>query len=319
MPSERPRLSEPGHAVERELFLRSMAFDRRFASATKQIADLMRDAFVEAGTALYEQGDPADEVYFIVHGSVRTLAPGVQDRTFGPRSLVGIMDAQQDRPHTRSAVAETDVEALVVRTEDWLEVLEDNFEYARALILSLAERLHELTLELPDGGFPEPRLEAAPAEREPMALVERVLTLRDVPAFRRAGIQALVSLAPVAEEVRVRRGELLFSPGQIKGVFFVVARGLVELERAEPHIRARFASAAIVGGSAALGDAERFYTARALQDSVLLRIEEEDFFDIMEDHFDLARSVTGYIAAQRESVLDEIERRRSQAPARPAA
>jgi CRP-like cAMP-binding protein len=88
------------------------------------------------------------------------------------------------------------------------------------------------------------------------------------------------------------------------------------LARHTPRLVARFGPASVVGGSAALGDAERFYTARALSDSVLLRIREEDFFDVMEDHFDLARSVLAFMAEQRDHVTREIGRRKS---ARPAA
>ena len=134
--------------------------------------------------------------------------------------------------------------------------------------------------------------------------------LHDTTAFKRAGIQALVSLAPVADELRISAGDTLFSAGEVTGVFFVVARGLIELEREQPLRHYRFGPGSIVGGSAAFGDVERLYTARALRDTVLLRIREEDFFDVMEDHFDLARSVLGYIAQERERVVEELERRK---------
>jgi CRP-like cAMP-binding protein len=91
---------------------------------------------------------------------------------------------------------------------------------------------------------------------------------------------------------------------------------LIELTRTEPRGKARFGAASVVGGSGAFGDIERLYTARAQRDSVLLRIREEDFFDVMEDHFDLARSVMGYMAAEREQVMDQLERRKSAAAER---
>ena len=313
MPTD-PR--ESTHAVERELFLRSMTFDRRVSGAWNQLGNAMRDEFFGAGSFLYKEGSPADAIYFIVRGTVELIAPGIEPRELGSRSVVGIIDAQLERPHTRSALAKTDVEALVVSTDDWFEVFEDNFESTRSLILFLAAGLHELTLELPNGGFSDPDDAGPMPEPDPLPLVERVLTLREVRMFERASIQALVSLAPVAVEVRVRKGELLFAPDQIQGEFLVVARGLVELERENPRLVARFGPASVVGGSAALGDAERFYSARALSDSVLLRIREEDFFDVMEDHFDLARSVLAFMAEQRDHVTREIARRKS---ARPAA
>jgi CRP-like cAMP-binding protein len=299
-------------AVQRELFMRSMAIGA-LSSAARQLGNAMREVFFEAGSVIYELGSPADDVYFIVSGSVKLVRDGAPAWELGPRSVVGGMDADLDRPRSRTAVALTDVEALVLRNDDRLEVLEDNFEQTRRLILFVGERLHQLTLALPSGGFGDPAEPGPEPEAEPLPLVERVLSLRDVPAFSKASIQALVTLAPAAEELRIDAGQTLFRSGEVRGVFFVIARGLIELERSQPPGKARFGPASIVGGSSAFGDMERFYTARAVRASVLLRIREDDFFDVMEDHFDLARSVMAYMSAQREQVMDQLERLKTEA------
>lgn len=305
MPPERTLHS----AVERELFLRSMMLGRPLASGARQLGRGMREQFYEAGSVIYELGTPADDVFFIVQGTVRMSAPGVPDWEFGANSVVGTVDADLDRPRTRTAVAVTDVEALALSNDDRLEVLEDNFEQARAMIRFVSERLHDLSLQLPDGGVePSPEVDFDSGDgSEPLPLVERVLTLREVALFSRASIQALVSLAPYLEEVRLAAGEVLFQLGETRDVFFVVARGLIELERVSPPGLARFGPASLVGGTAALGDIEHRYSARAVIDSVVLRVREEDFFDVMEDHFDLARSVFADLAIQRERLLNLVE------------
>ena len=50
-------------------------------------------------------------------------------------------------------------------------------------------------------------------------------------------------------------------------------------------------------------------TARAVETTRVVRIREEDLFDVMEDHFDVARSFMGFVAAERERLLLEIESR----------
>jgi CRP-like cAMP-binding protein len=305
-----PDPREPRSAVEREIFLRTMTVGRPISPTFKLLGEAMREVFFDAGTTIYEEGSAADDTYFIMKGTVALQRDGAPDLVFGPNSVVGIIDADLDRPHARRAVALTDVEALALRTEDRLEVLEDNFEQTRALILFTAARLHELAVELPaedTDELPDPGPELGP---ERLPLVERVLLLHDTTAFTRAGIQALVSLAPVADEFRIPAGDTLFRAGEVTGVFFVVARGSIELEHQHSGRRYRFGPGSIVGGSAAFGDVERLYTARALRDSVLLRLREEAFFDVMEDHFDLARSVLGYIAGEREQVVEALERRK---------
>jgi CRP-like cAMP-binding protein len=300
-------------AVEREIFLRSMALGRPPSRDNRQLGEAMREMFFPAGTVIYRAGDPSDNIYFVVRGTISLVKEGTVSRNLDARSVVGILDAIRERPRDRTATAVTDVEALVLRDEDRLEMLEDSFEYTREIILFSAAGLHDLTLELSDLGFAEPTQSAPPPEPDPLPTIERVLTLRDVEAFARASIQALVSLAQVATQIRLRAGETLFRTGEVTGVFFVVARGCVELERSTPPGSARFGPAAIVGGVPALGDSERLYSARALQDSVLLRFREADFFDVMEDHFELARSVLAFTADQRVAIVDEIERRKGDA------
>jgi CRP-like cAMP-binding protein len=303
-----PDEREPRSAVEREIFLRTMAVGR--PQTTKLLGEAMHEVFFDAGAVLYEEGSAADDLYFIVKGTVALRRDGEPDWVFGPNSVVGIIDADLDRPHARKAVALTDIEALALRTEDRLEVLEDNFEQTRALILFTAARVHDLAIQLPAEDadeLPDPGPELGP---EPLPLVERVLLLHDTIAFKRAGIQAVVSLAPVADEFRIAAGDTLFRAGEVTGVFFVVAKGTIELEHEHTRRRYRFGPGSIAGGSAAFGDVERLYTARARRDSVLLRLREEAFFDVMEDHFDLARSVLGFIAGEREHVVEELERRK---------
>jgi CRP-like cAMP-binding protein len=62
-----------------------------------------------------------------------------------------------------------------------------------------------------------------------------------------------------------------------------------------------------VGGGAALGDCLLRQSARALTPAVVLRIREEDLYDVMEDHFELARSVMRYLSTEHEQQLEAAE------------
>src|SRR5690606_24271749 len=174
----------------------------------------------------------------------------------------------------------------------------------RHMIRFSAERLHGLALELPDAGVGATGpidCERCP-EHAPLPLVERVLTLRDVPTFARSSIQALVSLAPAAEELRLSAEQLMFRAGESYGALFVVAHGAIELENKLPRRLLRFGPGSLLLGATAFGEVQHAYSARALAESVVLRLRIEDVFDVMEDHFDLARSVFADLAALRERV-----------------
>lgn len=305
----------PSDRIERELFLRT-TIGRNLPSA-RELAGLLRDVAFDAGEVIYREGDAADEMYFVRRGRVG-LSRGEVVHEFGPGSVIGILDVEQDKPRARTATALTDVELLSLSSEDRLELLEDSFEHTRSLIRMTATRLDEggryggAEIDLATTLAPKP---------EPLLLIERVFTLRDTPVFRKASIQALVSLAPSAEEVRLAAGELLFERVEARGVLFVVVAGCLELEGSSSGggapfpealhpvgTRHRYGSASLLGGGPSFADALARQSARALTPAVVLRVREEDFYDVMEDHFDLARSVLSFLASENERRLDEAER-----------
>src|SRR6185295_8883202 len=110
--------------VERELFLRSTI--GRNLPSTRELAELMRDVAFEAGALIYREGDAADEIYFVLRGTVALFKPGGPRHEYGPGSVIGIFDVEQDKPRARSALAVSDVALLALSSEDRLELLEDS-------------------------------------------------------------------------------------------------------------------------------------------------------------------------------------------------
>jgi CRP-like cAMP-binding protein len=296
--------------IERELFLRT-TIGRNLPSA-RELAGLLRDVAFNAGEVIYREGDASDEMYFVRRGTVGLSRAGVVHE-FGAGSVIGILDVEQDQSRARTATALTDVELLSLSSEDRLELLEDSFEHTRSLIRMTAARLDEAGRY---GGAETDLAVTLAPKPEPLLLIERVFTLRDTPVFRKASIQALVSLAPSADEIRLAAGELLFERGGSRGLLFVVAAGCLELEWSTAGVttpqlaaaRHRYSSASLLGGGPSFAGALARNSARALTAAVLLRVREEDFYDVMEDHFDLARSVLSFLAAENERRLDAAER-----------
>jgi CRP-like cAMP-binding protein len=297
-------LAEPldrRHAVERELFLRATI--GRVLPSTRQLVDALREVTFEKGTIIYAAGTLADEIFFIMHGRVGLSKPGGLEHEFGPGSVVGILDVEQGRARARTAVALSDVEALVLRAEDRLELLEDSFEHTRAVIRLSAARIDGLARDQ----NVEPVSRESSRMHRPLLLIEKVFTLRDTAAFRKASIQSLVRLAPAADELRIAAGEMLFEVGAARGLLYVVVSGQVDVQGGNTPVHARFGEASLLGAGAAFGDALSWARAWAVTETVLLRFREEDFYDVMEDHFELARSVLGYLSAENERRLDDVE------------
>jgi CRP-like cAMP-binding protein len=86
------------------------------------------------------------------------------------------------------------------------------------------------------------------------------------------------------------------------GALFIVSSGRVEYERTDVPVCARFAPGTIVAGVSGIGDPADS-RVRALVPSVLLRLRVEDLFDVMEDHFDLVRSMLAHGSSERERLM----------------
>jgi CRP/FNR family cyclic AMP-dependent transcriptional regulator len=270
--------------IAREVFLGSLlpAAHSESMAWGRATAKRMKDVYVRAGDVVYRQGDTAEDYFFVVSGEVRLVAEGKPAWTFGPRSVIGNLDVLIERPRSRTAIANTDAMLLRLRGEDWLEVLEDNFELTRVIVDSIARTIHALRTKLgPSGGFDEPagdRRSAFP--NRPLNVIERILVLREVAPIAGAGIQTLVSLSEHAEEIRTRQGEILFDRGGREHVY-VVAHGEIELACEDPPMHARFGAAMVVGDFPAPHDSASC-VARSVTNGVILRFHNEDFFDVME-------------------------------------
>jgi CRP-like cAMP-binding protein len=293
--------------VARQIFLRSMAPTRAMVNASNRIADLMEDVYYPKGAVIYKKGDIPVDIYFVVSGIVHLQgevdeSPWVMDA----RSIIGIIDANLERPRLRTATAQTDVHVLRFRADDYLDMLEDNFEQQVGVLGGISGASLELMEGLPNGGFVEPDEEAHKSGRDmrPLNPIERLLAIRSVPAFSKASVQALALLMQGVEDVLVPAGDLAIRPGGKNGAVLIVARGVVELERVSPPFSARFGPRSIAGGLATFNEDLRGAKFRALTPALLLRVRTEDLIDVMEDHFDLSRSILQFAALERERLMN---------------
>ncbi len=289
--------------LEREIYLRSM-FPAMPVAAHARFIDLLEDVEIGAGEVLFSVGEPADRFYFMISGNVVMEREGFGPWSFGPLSVVGIIDAVLERPRVRSCRALESCRLMAMRAADWFDMLEDNAQIARSAIRNFATQLHR---RFRDGNLPPARVtresDPPPAEFDlDASTYDRIVALRRAPLLGRAGMQAVASLATIAEPKHLGEGELLFDANQDQGLLAIVARGLVEL-RDETGVRALHVPGDLIGGPAALCGALAGYSARARADTVVLRFHEQDFYDQAEEHARLTRGTLAYLVAELDRQL----------------
>ena len=302
--------------MQRELFLSVLMPTKPPVAMARKMARSMHEVRAPQGHVLYEKGDVADSSFFITQGTVVLDDDGADPLTFTVGDIVGVVDLNMDRPRSRRAQATTDVVLLQLAYEVWIEAQEDNVEWTAATGRVVSEMVHKSMLESAAGlehRHQEP-LDPVPTKFED-TLLARIVLLHGSNFFERAGVQALAALAERAQGVS-------FEPGQIVPThpdsIYLVAEGAVVLERhTAPLLRLSFGRGELLLAGGAFSGSLDQYEARGAGNGTLLVLRWADLEDVIEDHFQLARSLMRGISLSREHWMDVRRGRRGSLPAPP--
>lgn len=289
--------------VERELFLRAMSLAKPPPEVARAIAQVLRDLHAKRGTVLFERGSTPKTAHFVVSGEV--TYQGVddeEDMTFGPGSLIGILDLNIGRPRARTAIISQDAHLLELPYDQWLEVMEDFPDYTSTARRIVSRGLHEIMLTLaPDGGLSG--LSKASAPPNDCEIVSRMVMLRRTRAFETASMQAVADIADRGEILRPDPGEMLVRPGGKVRVFMVM-QGTVHVERrVAPTLRASFGPGQLVLHGAAFSNALADYAVVCGPHTAVFAVDQADIDDVSDDHFDIARSVLRGLSTDRDQLM----------------
>jgi len=271
-----------------------------------RMTELLEERHVRAGEVLWTAGEEVESLYFMHEGRVRAVREGAPPWTFEGRWFLGGFEGHLDRPARRSLVALSDFYTLKIPRRAWLDLLEDSFELTRLGIVSLASTVARLDQRIPTIAKTRPQSATYSPRFGPLTMVERIAFLTELGIARGAGIQALADVANVSTESTLRLGEELFREAETRDHFFLVVDGEIEAARRNPDVHRLYSAGEVVTSAAALSPLSREWAARARSPARLLAVPLEAWFDLMEEHFDLAQSTMAVLAVERERILDRL-------------
>jgi CRP-like cAMP-binding protein len=270
---------------------------------TDRLVSIAEEGFVRAGDVLFSPGDAADVIYFVRRGCVSLVDGPAKPREVRGPAVLGLLDALLERAHTERATARDDVALYRVSAERWFDLLEDSFALSRASVMALVRAVASLEESAWARHAPSASPSHAPwALSGPMTVLDRLGVLMDIPLLRGAGVQVLSDLASVAEEVSFEQGDAIFTRGRRQDRFVVIVTGEVEASREGPHIAWRGGPGQIVCDVAWLADGVPAWRARAATPVRALAFRVEDWFDLLEEHFEMVRATLRALARQREQL-----------------
>ena len=127
-----------------------------------------------------------------------------------------------------------------------------------------------------------------------MLTVEKVLLLKSAPLFAALDSEELAALAEIALENEFTADEILFEEGQPAHHLYVLARGKVEVfyrvDSKELPV-ARLGEMECFGEMAIVDEAPRSASVRALEPTLVLKIDRESFHELVLDRPQIAFAI----------------------------
>ncbi len=293
--------------IQRELFL--AAFGANVGAIEPDVTDrltaILEEQVAHAGETLFAAGDAPDFYYLLREGRVQLVRAGSAPWTYEGPSVFGLSDALLERPRVRTAVALTEVQAMRVQSEAWIELLEDSFALARAAVIGSVRTVAALEERLWASRRRAPLRPITPcAPGCDLDVIERLAILTEAPLLRGAGVMILSDLASASDVVAFEAGATLIERGKGEGRVHVLLEGEVEAARSTPDVVWRGGPGEVVCGTAAFGDPVLAWEAVARTAGRALTFRTADWLDLMEENFDMVRTTLGALSLSREELLE---------------
>lgn len=123
-----------------------------------------------------------------------------------------------------------------------------------------------------------------------LSTVEKVLALKRIPLFDHIPGEELARIARIAQEIYFDAGETFIIEGDIGDSLYLLIEGKVSVHRAKKQVTELGANQA-VGEMAILDSEPRSASVTAVTPVTALKIEREDFYDIMAERAEIAQGV----------------------------
>lgn len=139
--------------IEKILFLKRISIFRSLNSQElRMIADVVSEEEFAAGEVLFQEGRPGDCMYLVVEGRV-AIFTGIPPQTktlavFESGDFFGEMGLYDDKPRAASAMARDTARLLVLRKNDFCELISEYPEVALGIMKELNQRLRDTNTKL---------------------------------------------------------------------------------------------------------------------------------------------------------------------------
>ncbi len=285
----------PDGVRDRVLALRAMpAFEPLDEDDLALLAEHARVRRFAPGAQILIEGQQLDRVHALMEGHVQVTRDGEMLADLRGTGHVGLIShlAEQRAP---GAVAVSETQTLEIPAEVITIAAHERFDIARNSVRLIAAELLARRGQLPiaPGGDDEPPIGVHRPRN--LTLVEKMISIRQVPAFANANFDAIAELAKHARDLRFQPGDTLWQIGDPAPWSIRIDYGRVACSNEKGE-------RVVVGGGYTLGamdgvaGARRAYSATALTEVIGMEIRSAVQLAVLEVHPTLARELRKNLA-----------------------
>jgi ATP:ADP antiporter, AAA family len=135
--------------------------------------------------------------------------------------------------------------------------------------------------------------------------IEKVMALKTTEIFKETSEDILVEIAYIVKEISFKAGEVIFHKNDNGTCMFIIYHGSVKVHDGD-HILARLNTRDFFGELSLLDAEPRSATVTALEDSVLLRVDQNAFYEIMADRTEVTREIMKILCKRLRSQNSQV-------------
>ena len=140
-----------------------------------------------------------------------------------------------------------------------------------------------------------------------LTIIERVLLLQNIDLFSQVTSEQLSFFASLADEMTVEREHVLYRENDPPDGLYVVVSGQIRMLRGGEEID-RIGVSGSFGAWALFDDEPRLTTAEAAEESQLLFVSRDDFYDVLADHVDIVAGLFKHLVERLRRLATVVER-----------
>lgn len=137
--------------------------------------------------------------------------------------------------------------------------------------------------------------------------IEKVMALKTTALFRETAEDLLVDIAYILKEVSFKKGQQIVEKNEVGTCMFIIYSGSVKVHDGEHHL-AKLQTRDFFGELSLLDTEPRSASVTALEDSLLLRIDQHAFYEIMADRMEVIREIMKILCSRLRHKNQEVIR-----------